>query len=118
MFSAFAGEGDGPTACRTATHGDPTVQYDRMADRWVFTEFAWTAANDATGPYFQCLAVSQTSDPLGAYHYYAFEGRDGSNNVAFPDYGKIAIWPDAYYIIYVLFVNDVYAGPQVRGSAR
>jgi hypothetical protein len=117
MFAAFSGSTAGAVACRTATNGDPTVQYDKMAQRWIFTEFAWTAANDATGPYFQCVAVSKTSDPMGQYYYYAFEGRDGSNNVAFPDYGKMSIWPDAYYITYVLF-TDVYVGPQVSDGTK
>lgn len=63
--------------------GDPDVMYDTRAKRWVITQLA--AANAV------CFAVSQTSDPLGAYYLYEF------NVVDFPDYFKIGVWPDAYY---------------------
>jgi len=42
--------------------GDPIVLHDQFADRWILTQFT------ALGPtYWNCIAVSQTSDPLGAY---------------------------------------------------
>jgi hypothetical protein len=41
--------------------------------------------------------VSQTSDALGAYHRYAFSYAE------FPDYPKLAVWPDAYYITFNMF---------------
>lgn len=53
LYASFNDGTAGSDACRTSTHGDPTIQYDEFADRWVFTEFAWTSANDNTGPYFQ-----------------------------------------------------------------
>jgi len=44
-------------------------------------------------PYYECIAVSQTADPTGAYYLYAFEIND-----YFPDYPKLGVWPDAYYM--------------------
>ncbi len=64
--------------------GDPVVVYDRAADRWLLSQFA--------SPSFMCIAISQTADPLGAYHLYTFDV--GS----FPDYFKFGAWPDAYYM--------------------
>jgi hypothetical protein len=73
---------------------DSVVRYDRYANRWVM-------CRPGVGPQGQdlCLAVSQTSDPLGKYDQYAF----GVNNIAnglfgfFNDYPKIAVFSDAYY---------------------
>src|ERR1044071_7075042 len=73
--------------CQTQNSGDPVVLYDQLADRWLLSQFTSAA------PYFNCIAVSQTSDPTGSYFRYAVS--TGSN---FPDYPKYGIWPDAYYI--------------------
>mmetsp|Transcript_14373 Transcript_14373/g.15031 ORF Transcript_14373/g.15031 Transcript_14373/m.15031 type:complete len:1153 (+) Transcript_14373:2-3460(+) len=114
LYSSFNDGTNGALACRTSTQGDPTVQYDKFANRWVFSEFAWTSDS---GPYYQCFAVSKTSDPTGGYWYYAFQGLTASGTSVFPDYGKISIWPDAYYITYNLFGSN-YAGAQVCGFNR
>ncbi|HSK64976.1 MAG TPA: hypothetical protein VK893_14075, partial [Pyrinomonadaceae bacterium] len=39
--------------CQTDNDGDPIVQYDQLADRWVLTQFAVSAQ-----PFTQCVAVS------------------------------------------------------------
>jgi len=72
-------------------NGDGLVLYDRMANRWILSQFAFTSTS--TPPYHQPIAVSKTGDPTGAYWAYDFitPGND------FPDYGKIGAWPDAYY---------------------
>ena len=54
LYALFDDGTAGSNACRTSTYGDPTVQYDKFADRWVFTEFAWISAS---GPYFQVNVV-------------------------------------------------------------
>ncbi len=64
--------------------GDPIVVYDELADRFVLSQFAQ--------PTHMCFAVSQTPDPTGAYHVYTFDVG------AFPDYFKLGVWPDAYYM--------------------
>ena len=81
--------------CQTDNDGDPIVQYDQLADRWVLTQFAVSSQ-----PYTQCVAVSTTPDPTGTYHRYAFSyARD------FNDYPKMGVWPDGYYITYNMFRN-------------
>lgn len=50
LYSQFDDGSEGSNACRTSTFGDNTVLWDRNAERWVFSEFAWL--NDA-GPYYQ-----------------------------------------------------------------
>jgi hypothetical protein len=90
--SLFANLGDG---CATNNDGDPIAQYDKLANRWVLTQFSVS-----TTPYLQCVAVSTSSDATGTYNLYAFNyGTD------FPDYPKLGVWPDAYYITFNMFAN-------------
>jgi hypothetical protein len=82
--------------CQTANQGDPLVQYDQLADRWVFSQFAFTSLTSR--PYYQCIAISQTNDPTGAYCDYAFQlPQNASGDANFNDYAKMGVWPDAYY---------------------
>jgi hypothetical protein len=53
--------------CQSDNDGDPIVQYDQLADRWILTQFAVSAT-----PYTQCVAVSTSPDPTGTYFRYAF----------------------------------------------
>jgi hypothetical protein len=55
LYSAFNDGSPGALACRTSTKGNPMVQYDKLADRWIFTEYAWLDSNFFTGPYFQVM---------------------------------------------------------------
>src|SRR5438874_4051777 len=89
LWSGFGGD------CQTDNSGDPVVLYDQLADRWLLSQFT------ASGPtYFECVAVSQTNDPTGAYFRYAIA--TGNN---FPDYPKAGMWPDAYYFSTREFLN-------------
>ncbi len=72
-------------------NGDGLVLYDRMANRWVLSQFAFTSS--VTPPYHQPIAVSKTGDPTGEYWAYDFITPGNE----FPDYGKIGAWPDGYY---------------------
>jgi hypothetical protein len=68
--------------------GDPIVVYDQLVDRWILTQFT------SEGPeYWNCVAISQTGDPTGAYYRYAF-----STGLNFPDYPKYGVWTDSYLI--------------------
>jgi hypothetical protein len=78
--------------CATVDDGDPIVLYDKLADRWQISQFAFTALN--APPYHQCIAESVNGDPTGAYYLYDFQ-LPGQN---FPDYPKLSTWPDAYYM--------------------
>lgn len=95
--------------CETDNDGDPIVQYDQLADRWVLTQFAVSAQ-----PFMQCVAVSTTPDPTGTYFRYAYSySRD------FNDYPKMSVWPDGYYISYNMFRNGrSFVGGQVCAFER
>src|SRR5437660_1114235 len=82
LWSGFGG------GCQTQNSGDPVVIYDQLADRWLLTQFTSAA------PYLECVALSQTSDPLGSYYRWSIATGGGNN---FPDYPKASMWPDAYY---------------------
>ncbi|HVG21353.1 MAG TPA: hypothetical protein VNI02_20095, partial [Blastocatellia bacterium] len=81
--------------CETSNDGDPIVQYDKIANRWVLTQFAVSST-----PYRQCVAVSTTPDAGGTYNRYEF-----SYGTDFNDYPKVGVWPDGYYITYNIFAN-------------
>ena len=97
--------------CATNNDGDPVVEYDSIADRWLISQFSVS-----TTPYLECVAVSQSSDPTGSYWLYAFQYSN------FPDYPKISVWPDAYYATVNQFDSSgtTFLGPEVcaydRGS--
>ncbi|MFN0086537.1 MAG: hypothetical protein ACKVX9_14205 [Blastocatellia bacterium] len=79
--------------CEANNDGDPIVQYDQLADRWVMTQFAVSST-----PYTQCVAVSTGPNPTGTYHRYSYSyGND------FNDYPKMGVWPNGYYITYNMF---------------
>ncbi len=90
--------------------GDPIVQYDKLANRWILTQFSVS-----TTPYLQCVAVSTTSDATGTYNRYAFS----YGTTQFNDYPKLGVWPDGYYISYNIFNNgQTFAGSKVCALDR
>lgn len=67
---------------------DPTVNYDQLADRWVLTQMASSGLG-------VCVAVSKTPTPgTSAADFYLYE----LVTAVTPDYQKIGVWPDAYYM--------------------
>ena len=104
LWSGFGG------GCQTNNDGDPIVQYDKLANRWVLTQFSVS-----TTPYLQCVAVSTSSDATGSYNRYSFS----YGNIQFPDYPKLGVWPDAYYISFNIFNNgSSFAGSKVCAYDR
>ena len=102
VFSGFGG------GCETNNDGDATVVYDRLANRWVIQQFSVS-----TSPYLECIAVSTSGDPAGSYYRYAFAFSD------FPDYPKLGVWPDAYYMTFNLFTDGLtFAGSEVCAYDR
>ena len=100
--SVWAGFGGG---CETNNDGDPIVQYDKANNRWILTQFSVS-----TTPYLQCVAVSTTPDATGTYNRYSFS----YGNTQFPDYPKLGVWPDGYYISFNIFNNGItFAGSKV-----
>ncbi len=82
--------------CRAGTNdGDPIVLYDSLADRWLVSQFEVSAF-----PNHQCIAISQTGDPLGAYFAYDFvmPAAPAVPETKFQDYPHYGVWPDGYYL--------------------
>ena len=103
IWQGFGGD------CEQNNDGDPIVLYDPMADRWLISQFA------VDGPYYQCIAVSQTSDPQGSWYRYAYKTSDDKMN----DYPKFGVWPDGYYMTANLFLNgSSWAGTGVYAFER
>jgi hypothetical protein len=92
--SLFALLGGGTPCGNRQNRGDPFLFYDQIADRWVITDYAFPFP---TISFWECIAVSQTSDPTGAYFLYALQV-DPANANRLGDYPKFGLWPDAYYL--------------------
>ena len=72
IWSGFGG------GCEANDNGDATVEYDKLAGRWIVSQFSVS-----TTPYLQCVAVSTSADPTGSYYRYSFQYAN------FPDYPKL-----------------------------
>ena len=88
LWKGFGGQ------CEKNNDGDPIVQYDKIAKRWVISQFRVHGEG-----YSQCIAVSTTPDATGSYHRYEF------NEPSMNDYPKMGVWPDGYYFTYNMFGN-------------
>src|SRR5947209_8898549 len=88
FWAGFGGQ------CQSHNDGDPIIQYDKIANRWVATQFA---INVGTGPFLQCVAVSTSNDATGTYNRYSFTLPN------FNDYPKMGVWPDGYYFSFNMF---------------
>ena len=104
LWTGYTGTNAG-NKCATENDGDPVVVYDMLADRWFITQFSLPNSSSNTGPSFQCVALSKTSDPTGAYWLYDFSYPAGIN-----DYGKFSAWPDGYYATFNLFGSSYLEG--------
>lgn len=92
LFSSIGG------ICSAFNQGDPIILYDRLADRWMITQFAF--GSQTAPPWHECIAISQTGDPLGAYFAYDFvvPPLPLPPGGGFPDYPKLGVWPSGYYM--------------------
>ncbi len=88
--------------CESTNHGDPITLYDTLANRWLMSQFS------INGPYYQCIAISQTADPTGAWYRYAFQVSATKMN----DYPHFGVWPDGYYMT----VNQFTGGSSWGGA--
>ncbi len=67
--------------------GDPIILYDEFANRFLITQFSDT-------PESFLVAISRGSNPLtDGWYTYRF-----TTNGALPDYPKISVWSDGYYV--------------------
>jgi len=104
LFSALGG------GCAANNDGDPVVQFDKIAKRWVLSQFSVS-----TKPYLECVAVSKTEDATGAFNLYAFD----YGSIQFNDYPKMSVWPDGYYVTYNIFNRGrTFAGPKACALDR
>ncbi len=69
--------------------GDPVVVYDEHANRWLISQFGH---NSDYSQNYIFVALSQTGDPTGSWYKWRFDLN------AFPDYFKIGVREDGYYI--------------------
>ena len=103
FFSSLTG-----TPCANANDGDPYVIYDREADRWLISDFAFPSFPGSS--FYECIAVSQTNDPVsGGWFFYALQV-DPGNPTYLGDYPKFAKWnsggtpaQNAYFLTMNLF---------------
>ncbi|HXU46761.1 MAG TPA: hypothetical protein VN783_14635 [Thermoanaerobaculia bacterium] len=100
MATLFTSLGAG-NACAANDDGDPIVLYDSFADRWLISQFV-----TGTSPTRQCVAISQTGDPTGAYFAYEFVMPNAKLN----DYPHFGVWHDAYYMTDNQFLGNAFAG--------
>ena len=95
------------------TYGDPVVLYDRAADRWVLSIIGTDGTNQA-----ECVAVSKTNNPTGAYFLYGYSFGANLN-----DYPKLGTWAtasnSAYLATYNIFINfQSFGGADLCGFDR
>ena len=91
---------NGVTNCSNLNPGDGVIIFDNLASRWVL------AAHSPGPNYYYCIAVSNTDDLSSAnlkWYTYAFPlnsflGTNSQGTTYFPDWPKLAAWPDAYYV--------------------
>jgi hypothetical protein len=100
FWSGFGG------SCETRNDGDIIAQYDKVANRWVMMQPVFAS------PYMICIAVSTTSDATGSYYRYAFSEPN------FPDYPKLAVWPDGYYMSFNMFQGNTFQGARACAMDR
>ncbi len=102
LWNGFGGQ------CQNNNSGDPIAQFDKVAGRWVMMQPVFQS------PYYLCVAVSKTSDATGSYYRYAFPVTN------FPDYPKLGVWADGYYVSFNQFKWNSFLGASAcaldRGS--
>ncbi len=85
----------------TGIHLDAVIDFDRLANRWIIM-----GRGDLSNDYYLCLAISNTDDlsssSLGWYGYAIdlgpYVGMNKNGHTYFPDWPKLGIWSDGYYV--------------------
>ena len=74
--------------CGANNDGDPIVQWDAVAHRWLMNQNTYYL-----NPNFACVAVSTSPDAMGSYYLYEFPlGNE------FAHYSHWGIWPTGYFV--------------------
>jgi hypothetical protein len=114
--SLWSGAGTG-TLCDNTNRGDPTVIYDPKGGRWFVADFAFSGGG-TTPPFYECIAVSKTSDPVnGGWYLYPIRADDAAHPWL-PDYPKMGIWPDGLYMTANMFSASAYEEVRVWALNR
>jgi hypothetical protein len=110
--------------CTGNGQGDPVVVYDPLADRWILSHLGFSSLS---GPFYECIAVSKTSDPVaGGWYLYALRQDPGGAGLppagAINDYPKFGVWHDCLYMSANEFTNlaggGTYAGVSFASLSR
>ena len=109
--------------CSTSHGSEATVLHDQLANRWIITLRAAggaKAGRQSNHSYYQCIAVSESADPAGAYYRYAMVMKDPQGRAQYFDDPKLALRPEAYYLSFNLFKGSAgrYLGPRVCAVDR
>jgi hypothetical protein len=104
LWSTFGGP------CQAQNSGDPIVLYDKLANRWLISQFTATLSG---GSYFQCVAISTSADAGSGstWFRYAF----AVPSAVFGDYPHFGVWTDAYYMMAHGFTSSLSTGTYVGG---
>jgi uncharacterized repeat protein (TIGR01451 family) len=115
----------GTNPCNGNSQGDPVVVYDPLADRWILTHFAFgfDTGGNAVSPFYECIAVSKTADPVaGGWWLYPLRmdpGGTGRPPVGtLNDYPKFGIWTDCLYMSANEFTGNTFAGVAYASFSR
>ena len=107
LWNGFGG------ACQTDNDGQPTVNFDKLANVWVVSQYAITSG----APYLQCVAVSTTADATGTWNRYSFQ--IGIVNTAWTNLNaKLGVWPDGYYMTFDMYSGSTFEGPKFCSLQR
>ena len=108
IWSGFGG------ACQTDNDGQPTVNFDKLANRWVVSQYAMSSG----APYLQCVAVSTTADATGSWYRYAFETGGYESNSFVNENAKLGVWPDGYYMAFDMYSAGTFEGDRFCALQR
>lgn len=103
-------------SCAANPNLDGSAQYDKLAGRWVILMPVFGQT-----PPMLCIAVSMTSDAVnGGWYLYSFEPPVSKlcGCRLMPDYPKLGVWPDAYYLTYNQGYNNQFEGPAACALER
>ncbi len=94
LWTGFGG------GCETNNDGDPIVLYDKLANRWVMSQFS---VSDQPVPGVRRRFHHRRTPPARGIAM-RFEYSD------FDDYPKMGVWPDAYYETFNMFDGNDFVG--------
>lgn len=101
--------------CAAHPNLDEIAQFDKLANRWIMLMPVGGA------PPYLCIAVSTTSDAVnGGWNLYVFQPPTSKlcGCRLGPDYVKLTVWPDGYYITYNESLGGNYEGAAVCAVNR